>query len=109
MSSTCACGTPFSVDHAMSCHKSGLPTLSYNETCDLVAELLREVCPNVLVEPRLQPDGEHFQPCTANREGERGVFTPLVLSTTGGMAKEYTVFKGLPTPLQREENSTTPK
>ena len=27
VSSTCACGTPFSVDHAMSSYKGGLPTL----------------------------------------------------------------------------------
>ena len=59
VSSTCASGTPFSVDHAMSCHKGGLLTLRHNEICDLAAELLREVCHNVSVEPRMQAlDGE---------------------------------------------------
>ena len=71
VSSTCACGTPFSVDHAMSCHKGGLPTLRYNEIRNLAAELLREVCLNVSVEPGLQAlDGEHIRPRTANREDE---------------------------------------
>ena len=148
VSSTCACGTPFSVNHAMSYHKGGLPTLRRNETRDLAAELLREVSHNVSVQPVLQAlDGECIRPRTANREDEarldirangfwsrgqeaffdvrafhqnaptyrnrdltalyrmhegikkreygervreveRGVFTPLVLSTTGGMARE---------------------
>ena len=71
VSSTCACGTPFSVDHAMSCHKGGLPTLRHNEIRDLAAELLREVCHNVSEEHRLQAlDGEHIRPRTANREDE---------------------------------------
>ena len=152
VSSTCACGSPFSVDHAMACHKGGLPTLRHNEIRDLSAELLKETCHNVSVEPRLQPlDDEPFQFYTTNREDEarldikatsfwsrgqeaffdvrvfhpnaptyrdrnlaalykmhegmkkreygervreveRGVFTPLVLSTTGGMANECTIF-----------------
>ena len=71
MSLTCACGTPFSVDHVMSCHKGGLPTLQQNEIRDLAEELLREVCHNVSVEPGLQAlDGEHIRPRTANREDE---------------------------------------
>ena len=70
VSSTCVCGTSFSVDHAMSCHKGGLLTLRH-EIRDLAAELLREVCHNVSVEPRMQAlDGECIRPCTANREDE---------------------------------------
>ena len=61
VSSTCACGTPFSVDHAMSCRKGGLPTLRHNEIRDLASELLKEVCHNVSVEPGLQAlDGERI-------------------------------------------------
>ena len=153
VSLTCACGTPFSVDHAMSCHKGGLPTLRHNKIRDLAAELLKEVCHNVSVEPGLQAlDGERIRPRTANRENEArldirangfwsggqeafffdvrvfqqnaptycirhltalyrlhegikkreyservrevecGVFTFLVLLTTGGMARECTFF-----------------
>jgi len=40
----CACGTHFSVDHALSCPKGGLPTLRHNEIRDLIATLLTEVC-----------------------------------------------------------------
>ena len=48
-----------------------LPTLRHTEICDLAAELLREVCHNVSVEPGLQDlDGERIQTCTANREDE---------------------------------------
>ena len=55
----------------MSRHKGGLPTLRHNEIRDLAAELLREVCHNVSVEPGLQAlDGEHIRPHTANREDE---------------------------------------
>ena len=54
VSSQCACGSVFSVDHAMSCHKGGFPSLRHNEIRDLTAGLLNEACPNVSVEPSLQ-------------------------------------------------------
>ena len=61
VSSRCACGATFDVDHAMSCHKGGLPTLRHNEVRDITAEMIKEVCTNVEIEPRLQPlDGETF-------------------------------------------------
>ena len=50
----CACGTIFSVDHALSCPKGGLPSLRHNEIRDLTASLLTEVCHQVQVEPELQ-------------------------------------------------------
>ena len=31
VSSKCACGSTFSVDHAMICHKGGIPSLRHNE------------------------------------------------------------------------------
>ena len=154
----------------MSCHKGGLPTPRHNEIRDLAAELLREVCHNIAVEPVLEAlDGERIRPRTANREDEarldirangfwsrgqeaffdvrffhpnaptyrnrdltalykmherikkreygervreveRGVLIPLVLSTTGGMARECTVFfKRVAMPLERKEKCTTPK
>ena len=42
--SHCACETVFSVDHALSCLKWGLPSLRHNEIGDLTARLLIEVC-----------------------------------------------------------------
>ena len=58
----CACGDSLSVDHAMSCHKGGFPTLRHNEICNLTANLLKEVCPNTCIKPGLQSlDGEAFR------------------------------------------------
>ena len=151
MSHKCACGIPLTVDHAMVCHKGGIPTQRHNEICDLTAALLAEICPNVSSEPHLQPiDNEEFHHRTAIRDEaradikasnfwlrgkdaffdvrvfypsassyrqkelstiykthenekkrsygqrirdvERASFTPLVFASTGGMAKECTIF-----------------
>ena len=45
--SHCACGTNFSVDHALSCPKGGFPSIRHNEVRDITAELLSEVCHDV--------------------------------------------------------------
>ena len=51
----CVCGTSFSVEHALSCPKGGLPSIRHNEIRDLTAKLLTEVCSQVATEPELQP------------------------------------------------------
>ena len=51
----CACGKPFSVEHALLCPKGGLPSIRHNEIRDLIAKLLTEVCSQVATEPELQP------------------------------------------------------
>ena len=53
--STCACGSCFSVEHALSCPKGGFPTIRHNEIRDLTANLMTEVCHDVCIEPILQP------------------------------------------------------
>ena len=53
--SPCECGQPFSIDHSMICRKGGFPTLRHNEVRDITADLLKEVCHNVDIEPALQP------------------------------------------------------
>ena len=56
----CVCGTSFSVEHALSCPKGGLPLIRHNEIRDLTAKLLTEVCSQVATEPELQlvpPEG----------------------------------------------------
>ena len=148
----CCCGSVFSIDHAMTCHKGGYPSIRHNEIRDVSANLLSEICHNTCVEPVLQPlSGESFQSRSANtqddarcdirargfwsrgqdaffdvrvfhpnassyrnkdlaslyklhenakkreygervREVEHAVFTPLVLSTCGGMSHETTTF-----------------
>ena len=52
--STCACGSCFSVEHALSCPKGGFPTIRHNEIRDLTANLMTEVCHDVCIEPTLQ-------------------------------------------------------
>ena len=65
----CSCGTTFSVDHAMTCHMGGIPTIRHNEIRDLTASLVTEVCHNVATEPLLQPlSGELFSHRSANTQ-----------------------------------------
>ena len=149
----CACGSTFSVEHALSCAKGGFPSIRHNEIRDLTATLLTEVCHDVCIEPELQPvTNEVLTGSTANsqagarldiaangvwggtfektyfdvrvfnphapsnrhpnpqsvyrkheqikkrayeqriREVEHATFSPLVLSATGGLAREATIF-----------------
>ena len=148
----CACGTSFSVEHALCCPKGGLPSIRHNEIRDLTATLLTEVCSQVAVEPELQPVSQQDYPASANiqdgarldiamngfwggrsercfvdvrvfnplaasnassslascyrrhenikkrayaqriREEEQASFTPLVMSASGGLAHEASVF-----------------
>ena len=68
----CACGTSFSVEHALSCPKGGLPSIRHNEIRDLTATLLTEVCSQVAVEPELQPVSQQDYPASANiQDGAR--------------------------------------
>ena len=68
-SADCSCGHPFSVEHALSCPKGAMPFIRYNSIRDITAELLTEVCPNVSIEPTLQPlNGKAFNHRTTNAE-----------------------------------------
>ena len=51
----CACGSTFSVEHALSCAKGGFPSIRHNEIRNLTATFLTEVCHEVCIEPELQP------------------------------------------------------
>jgi hypothetical protein len=70
---TCTCGFPFSVHHAMSCKLGGFIHSRHNEVRDITANLLNEVCQDVSIEPVLQPlNGERMHYRTANtREDAR--------------------------------------
>ena len=69
---TCVCGKPFGVDHALICPTGGFSTLRHNELCDLTAKLMKEVCHNVCREPPLQPlSGESLTYSTAGADGAR--------------------------------------
>ena len=52
---TCQCGVAFTISHALSCPLGGLPTIRHNETRDLLADVMTEVCHSVAVEPLLTP------------------------------------------------------
>ena len=66
---SCNCGDPFSVDHAMICHKGGIPTIHHNEIRDIITTLLTEICHNVATEPALQQlDSETFSYRSVNSD-----------------------------------------
>ena len=71
--SHCPCGKAFSVEHAFSCPKGALPSIRHNHVRDIMAHLLTEVCPNVGIEPNLQPlTAESFPLRSTNvKEGAR--------------------------------------
>ena len=49
------CGQLFTIAHALSCPTGGYPSIRHNELHDITADLLKEVCSDVTVEPSLQP------------------------------------------------------
>ena len=51
--SFCSCGEKNNVDHTMNCKSGGYVIMRHNGIRDLEAELLREVCKDVKVEPEL--------------------------------------------------------
>ena len=60
----CACGTNFTVEHPLNCPHGTLPSHRHHEISDLTANLLAEVCSNVVVEPDLQAlTGETLKYC----------------------------------------------
>ncbi len=66
---TCGCGARFSIDHSLSCPKGGFPSIRHNEIRDLTANLLTEICPDVQIEPDLQPlTGETLSYATSNSQ-----------------------------------------
>ena len=52
---SCLCGVSFTVEHALSCPRGGFFFVCHNHICDSIAQLLKEICHDVSVEPGLQP------------------------------------------------------
>ena len=70
----CACGTAFSPDHAMTCKTGGFVCMRHDEVRDITAQMLKEVCHDVTVEPMLIPmNGERLAHRTANAASEARV------------------------------------
>ena len=51
----CKCKEENSIDHALICQKGGYSAMRHNRLRDLEAELMREVCNDVRIEPELLP------------------------------------------------------
>ena len=90
--SHCVCGKQFSVEHAMNCHRGGLPSIRHNEIRNITADLLSEVCHCVGLEPTLQPvTDERLTHRTANSED--GARLDIVAeSFWGGIDRQCTFF-----------------
>ena len=52
---TCACGDDYSINHCLTCKRGGYVIIRHNAVRDTLAEVLREVCSDVKVEPQLIP------------------------------------------------------
>ena len=66
--SFCGCGQRNTVDHTLICKKGGYVAMRHNNLRDLNAEMQREVCRDVVVEPPLLPlDGEDVQGTQGDR------------------------------------------
>ena len=68
----CRCGKDFEINHVLTCKVEGFHTIRHNQLRDTTADLLREFCNDVSVEPRLQPlTGEYFPPSTNTEDDAR--------------------------------------
>ena len=66
---SCVCGKSFTVDHCLSCPHGGYTITRHNELRNITANLLQKVCPDVQVEPTLQPlSSEHLLLRSSNRD-----------------------------------------
>ena len=149
IASFCHCGKKNDIDHALSCKRGGYVNIRHDNIRDLEAELLREVCSDVKIEPQLLPlTNIELNGCNADKarldvssvgiwtpmeknfidvkvthlncqsyinkdsssvyssherqkkskyneriiQIEKGTFTPIVMSTTGGMGNEAKKF-----------------
>ena len=65
--SSCVCGANFNIEHALTCKRGGFIGIRHDEVRNFTAEVLGEVCKDVVIEPSLTPlTGEQFDYDTAN-------------------------------------------
>ena len=72
----CACGKSNSMDHALSCMKGKFSILRHNNVRDTEADILREVCKDVTIEPPLIPSDKLGDRSKLNI-GARGLWISL--------------------------------
>ena len=63
---TCACGNEYSINHCLTCKRGGYVIIRHNVVRDTLAEILREVCKDVKVEPQLLPVTGEVLPAGTN-------------------------------------------
>ena len=70
---TCVCGSPLEIEHALSCHFGGLPIRRHNEVRNLLASCIRKAGCETAIEPPLQRlSGEQFtRPSTTTDDEAR--------------------------------------
>ncbi len=89
--SKCVCDQKFTIEHALSCHRGGFPSIRHNEVRDITAELFTEVCHRVGTEPLLQPvTKEQLAYKSANRED--GARLDVVAENFWGRDKQRAFF-----------------
>ena len=67
----CPCGELFSLSHSLQCNKGGYTQMRHNEIRDTFASVMKEVCYDVEIEPKLQPlESESFVHKTTTTEDE---------------------------------------
>ena len=68
---SCRCRETFNLAHALHCAKGGYTHMRHNEIRDTFANLMKDVCFDVELEPKLQPlEGESFDNKTTTTEDE---------------------------------------
>ena len=84
VASHCACGVQNSLDHALTCMLGGYTHMRHNEVRDTQADLLREVCRDVQLEPSLIPlTGQQYSRSSNHEAGARldisarGLWSPM--------------------------------
>ena len=83
----CACGKPFSIEHALSCAKGGFVYQRHNELRDTIANLVGDVRKDVLIEPPLEPlTGEELPKGAIKESGARADISAVGFWTRGQRA-----------------------
>jgi len=68
---TCGCGASLDFQHSMSCKKGGFIGIRHNDLRDLFGNLLKEICNDTEIEPKMLPlTGEVLNQVTATRGDE---------------------------------------
>ena len=75
---TCVCGDQYTINHCLTCKNGGFVNIRHNAVRDTAAELMKEVCKDVKVEPPLLQVTGEVLPQSANKaDGARADVSAL--------------------------------